>query len=74
MVQLGVIKALLHEADPARSEDEELVVDALQRLRDAEEYWTHVLVAEIIEMYSADGDGDVFIGRKKWWDFRSRTN
>jgi chromosomal replication initiation ATPase DnaA len=74
LAQLGVIKALSHEAEPARSEDEERVADTLKRLEEAEEYWTDVLVEEIIEMYSTDGEEDVFIDRKKWWDFRPRRN
>ena len=68
--QLGVVKALFHEAEPARSEDEERVAHRLERLEDAHEYWTNVPVEEIVEMYSGDGDDEMFIDRKKWWDFR----
>ena len=72
--QLGVVKALLHEAEPARSEDEERVADTLQRLGEAREYWTDIPVEAIVEMYSREDDGDVIIDRKKWWDFRPRRN
>ena len=74
LAQLGVIKALLHEAGPARSEDEDRVADTLQRLGEAKEYWTEVSVEEIIEMYSAEDEEDVFIDRKRWWDFRLKRN
>jgi len=72
--QLGVIKALLHEAEPARSEDEARVADILRRLAEAREYWVNVSLEDVIEMYSTDDDDDVFIDRKKWWDFRPRRN
>ena len=74
LAQLGVIKALLHETEPVRSEDEDRVADALQRLSEAKKYWTDVLVEEIIEMYSTEDDEDIFVDRKKWWDFRPRRN
>ena len=74
LAQLGVIKALLYEAEPARSEDEDRVADTLQRLGEAREYWADVPVEEIIEIYSTEDDEDVFIDRKKWWDFRPRRN
>ena len=74
LAQLGVIKALFHEAEPARSEDEDRVADTLQRLGEAREYWADVTVKEIIELYSTEDDEDIFIDRKKWWDFRPRRN
>ena len=74
LAQLGVIKALLHEAEPARSEDEDRVAGTLQRLGEAREYWMDVPIEEIIEMYSTEDEDDVFIDRKKWWDFRPRRN
>ena len=70
--RLGVIKSLIHEAEPARSEDEEGVTNALRKLADANDYWHHISVREIVEMYSGEGDDEVFVDRKKWWDFRPR--
>jgi hypothetical protein len=70
--QLGVIKSLMYEAEPARSEDEDRVAETLQKLDEANEYWTNVSSEEIIEMYSTEQSEDVFIDRKKWWDFRPR--
>ncbi|BCX48540.1 hypothetical protein HAHE_24480 [Haloferula helveola] len=74
LAQLGVIKALLHESEPARREDEDSVAGTLLRLGEARDYWTDVLAEEIIEMYSTESDEDIFIDRKKWWDSRPRRN
>ena len=74
LAQLAVIKALLHEVEPIRSEGEGRLADSLQRLGEAKEYWMEVPVEEIIRMYSMEADEDVFIDRKKWWDFRPRRN
>ena len=72
--QLGVIKALTHEAEPVRSEDEERSAETLRRLEEAKEHWTGLPVEVIIEIYSSQDDVDVFIDRKKWWDFRTTRN
>ena len=70
--QLGLIKVLIHEAEPARSEDVDRVADSLQKLEEANEYWANISIQEIVEMYSTEDDEHVFIDRKKWWDSRPR--
>ena len=68
--QLGVIKALIHEAEPVCSDDEDRLANTLQRFEEAKEFWTDATVEEIVKMYSSEGDEDVFVERKKWWDSR----
>ena len=70
--QLGVIKVLIHEAEPARSEDEAKVADTIHRLEEASAYWTNISTQEIIKMYSVEDNEDVIIDRKRWWDSRPR--
>ncbi len=70
--QLGVIKVLIHEAEPARSEDEAKVADTIHRLEEASAYWTNISTQEIIKMYSVEDNEDVIIDRKRWWDSRLR--
>jgi hypothetical protein len=72
--QLGVIKVLIHEAEPARSEDEDKVARTIEKLEEACAYWTKISTDDIIKMYSKEEEEteDVIIGRKRWWDSRPR--
>jgi hypothetical protein len=70
--QLGVIKALIYEAQPARSEDEERAKGVLLNLDAANERWETISVHEIIELYSDEAAEAVIVDRKRWWDFRPR--
>ena len=70
--QLGVIKVLIHEAEPAVSEAEDRAADTIHTLEEASEYWTNIATQEIIKMYSIENNEDVIIDRKSWWDFRPR--
>jgi hypothetical protein len=72
--QLGVIKVLIHEAEPARSEDADKIGDTISRLQEANGYWTNLSTQEIIKMYSIEDDEEVVIDRKRWWDFRRQGN
>lgn len=66
IAQLAVIKVLIHEAEPGRSEDEDKAADSLLRLEEAKGYWTNIPSKEIIEVYSKADDEDAFVNRKKW--------
>ena len=64
--QLGVVKALSHEAQPARTEDEDASRPALKKLEETKDYWTEVSVQEIIQIYADDPDKSEIIDSKKW--------
>lgn len=70
--QLGAIKALIYEAQPARSEDEKRAKGVLLNLDEANERWETISVHEIIELYSEETAETTVVDRKKWWDFRPR--
>ena len=70
--QLAVIKVLIYEAEPSRSEDEDKVALTIHRLEEENDHWTNISAQEIIAVYSTQESEDLFIDRKKWWDFRRR--
>ena len=70
--QLGLLKALIYEAEPSRSEDEDRSKERLLKLAEENDYWKSISVHEIIQSYSEKADETSVVDRKKWWDFRPR--
>lgn len=70
--QLGVIKALICEAEPSSSKEEDRANERILELEKAQERWHSISVHEIIEFYSGETGEPIFVERKKWWDLRPR--
>jgi F0F1-type ATP synthase delta subunit len=64
--QLGVIKALLKEAEPPTSESAALRKERLQKLYAEREYWVNISVDEIIRINKEKLDEVPDVDSKKW--------
>ena len=72
LAQLGVVKALIHEATPTRAEDAAKADAKFEELQHKKRFWEEVSVDDIIDMYLKSIDAPSTVGRKRWWDLRDR--